>query len=89
MMAAIKKLDPLNIREVADWVAQTSKLRLLVFHHSSKTRSGYLYAYSLTKPDPELEYDVHKQGGVLVGYYTRKAEPAQIMADIASAMVGA
>lgn len=85
-MPKIKQLDPLNIRQVAEWVAQTSRFRMLVLMPDKRTRTGKLYAYSLTGPDVELEHDVRRQSGQIVGTYTKAADPALLMADIAAAM---
>lgn len=89
MMAKIKQLDPLDIHAVMEWIAQTSKLRVLVMLPGDRRKraQGALWAYSVTRPDPELEHDVRARGGVVVGYYTRQAAPANVMADIASSMV--
>ena len=86
MMAAIKHLDPMDIRAVVDWVRQTSRYRILVLRRTAGRRNWALDAYSVTKPDPALEHDATSSGGVIVGYYTREADPATLMADIATSM---
>jgi hypothetical protein len=88
-MTTIRQLDPLDIRAVMDALAKTSSFRVLVLMPSGDKRrrfSGALWAYTTTGPDIELEHDVKDRGGVLVGYYTKKAVPAAVMADIAAAM---
>jgi hypothetical protein len=86
-MAAVKGFDPLDVAAVVQWVAQTSKLRLLALQPGKGNHRGKLWAYAVTKPDAALEFDLAEKGCTLVGYYTRKAEPAQVMADIAAAMI--
>lgn len=86
-MASIKRLDPLDIRAVADWVKQTSRYRVLVLRRTAGRKCWALDAYSVTRSDPVLEHDAKSQGAVVVGYYTKRADPATLMADIAAAMV--
>lgn len=85
-MASIKRLDPLDIRAVVEWIRQTSRYRILVLRRTAGRRNWTLDAYSVTRPDPVLEHDAVAGGAVIVGYYTKHAEPASVMADIATAM---
>ena len=85
-MAAIKSFDPIDVASVVKCVSQTSRLRLLALKPGNGHLRGKLWAYAVTKPDAALEFDRVEKGCTLVGYYTRKAEPAQVMADIAAAM---
>ena len=86
-MPTICQVDPLNIREVMDLISSTSCLRMLALYpRGSKGRLYRMYAYALKRPDAALEYDLGKAGAMVVGYYTKAAEPAAVMADIAFAM---
>ena len=83
-MASIRTFDPLDVSGVSAWIRQTSSLRLLAL--TSGRGRGRLVAYTCKTPDVELEHDVVSGGGVLVGYYDKRASVSALMVDIADAL---
>jgi hypothetical protein len=84
-MTAIKSFDPLDVRALHQWLQQTSTLRLLALTRGRGR--GKVVAYTLRRPDPELEHDLRAQGAQILGYYTRQAHVGQVMADVGTALV--